>query len=468
MKKIINVVEDEKDLNELVKSYLEKDGHLVNSYLTYDGAFEHIDDYCDLWILDIMLDDKSGYDLIEEIKVRNQDVPVIFMSARDKEFDRIIGLEKGSDDYITKPFSPKELVLRVNNILKRVYKDDNKIEINGYLIDENQRIVLKDNKQIELTTKEFDLLMLFVKNKGTAFLREQILEKVWDDNFYGSDRVVDDTLRRLRKKLPEMNINDTLIKESIESIQKFTQPPYRYTEARLIKKMEELGIGRPSTYALTMETLRARAYVTMDKKAFVPTEQGILTSDQLQAFFKSIINVKYTANMENNLDLIAEGKTVWYQEIQKFYDEFVVLIDNARDNMVKVYPKKTDEFCPECGCPLVIRRGPFGEFTACSDYPSCKYIKKKPKIEPVKTGIKCPNCGEGELVERINIRGRNKGAKFYACDRFPTCKTTYSGLPNGEKCSVCGAAMIIVNGNIRCGNEYCKTVVELKKKGSNK
>ena len=206
MKKIINIVEDEKDLNELVKSYLEKDGHLVNSYLTYDGAFEHIDDYCDLWILDIMLDDKSGYDLIEEIKARNQDVPVIFMSARDKEFDRIIGLEKGSDDYITKPFSPKELVLRVNNILKRVYKDDNKIEINGYLIDENQRIVLKDNVQIELTTKEFDLLMLFVKNKGTAFLREQILKKVWDDNFYGSDRVVDDTLRRLRKKLPEMNI----------------------------------------------------------------------------------------------------------------------------------------------------------------------------------------------------------------------------------------------------------------------
>ena len=206
MKKIINVVEDEKDLNELVKSYLEKDGHLVNSYLTYDGAFEHIDDYCDLWILDIMLDDKSGYDLIEEIKSRNQNVPVIFMSARDKEFDRIIGLEKGSDDYITKPFSPKELVLRVDNILKRVYKDDKKIEINGYTIDENQRIVLKDKEQIELTTKEFDLLMLFVKNKGTAFLREQILQKVWDENFYGSDRVVDDTLRRLRKKLPEMNI----------------------------------------------------------------------------------------------------------------------------------------------------------------------------------------------------------------------------------------------------------------------
>lgn len=206
MKKIINVVEDERDLNELVKSYLEKEGYNVNSFLTYDTAFASIENSCDLWILDIMLDDKSGFDLIEEIKKRNSSVPVIFMSARDKEFDRIIGLEKGSDDYITKPFSPKELVLRVNNIIKRVYKEGKLIEINGYEIDEAQRIVYQNGKQIEITTKEFDLLMLFVKNRGTAFLREQILQKVWDENYYGSDRVVDDTLRRLRKKLPELNI----------------------------------------------------------------------------------------------------------------------------------------------------------------------------------------------------------------------------------------------------------------------
>lgn len=206
MKKIINVVEDEKDLNELVKSYLEKEGYKVNSYLTYDDAYSHIEEYCDLWILDIMLDDKSGFDLIEEIKKRNNSIPVIFMSARDKEFDRIIGLEKGSDDYITKPFSPKEMVLRVNNIIKRVYKEGKLIEVNGYEIDETQRIVYFKGKQIEVTTKEFDLLMLFVKNRGNAFLREQILQKVWDENYFGSDRVVDDTLRRLRKKLPELNI----------------------------------------------------------------------------------------------------------------------------------------------------------------------------------------------------------------------------------------------------------------------
>lgn len=206
MKRIINVVEDEKDLNELVKSYLEKEGYTVNSYFTFDEAYSHIDEICDLWILDIMLDDKSGYDLIEEIKNRNENMPVVFMSARDKEFDRIIGLEKGSDDYITKPFSPKELVLRINNIIRRVYKEGSLIEIGTYQIDETQRAVYQNGEQIDVTTKEFDLLMLFVKNRGTAFLREQILEKVWDENYYGSDRVVDDTLRRLRKKLPDLNI----------------------------------------------------------------------------------------------------------------------------------------------------------------------------------------------------------------------------------------------------------------------
>ena len=206
MKKVINIVEDEKDLNELVKSYLEKEGYIVNSYLTFDSAYSHIDDYCNLWILDIMLDDKSGFDLIEAIKSKDPMIPVVFMSARDKEFDRIIGLEKGSDDYITKPFSPMELVLRINNIIRRVYKEDDHISVNGYDIDENQRTVFRNGKQIELTTKEFDLLMLFVKNRGTAFVREQILEKVWDENYFGSDRVVDDTLRRLRKKLPDMNI----------------------------------------------------------------------------------------------------------------------------------------------------------------------------------------------------------------------------------------------------------------------
>lgn len=208
MKRVINIVEDEKDINNLVAQYLRKEDYDVNSYYTYEEASEHTQDKADLWILDIMLDDKSGFDLLEEIRANDPETPVIFMSARDKEFDRIIGLEKGCDDYITKPFPPKELVLRVNNLIKRAYRDtNNRISIDGYELDEEQRKVYSEDEEIELTTKEFDLLMMFIKNKGIAFSRDKILENVWDENYFGSDRVVDDTLRRLRKKLPKLNIH---------------------------------------------------------------------------------------------------------------------------------------------------------------------------------------------------------------------------------------------------------------------
>lgn len=265
------------------------------------------------------------------------------------------------------------------------------------------------------------------------------------------------------EKLPELEINEELKFISLDTEQKFTAPPYRYTEARLIRKMEELGIGRPSTYALIMETLRARGYVSMDKRTFVPTEQGRLTSEQLDLFFKDIINVKYTADMETTLDKIAEGKAVWYEELKTFYDMFAPLIENARDNMVKVYPKILDELCPVCGLPLLIRRGPFGEFTACSGYPHCKYIKKKEPKVVVSTNVVCPVCGLGEIVERVSARGRSKGTKFYACSRYPECKATYSGIPLPEKCEVCGSPMINDNGTIRCGNEHCKTNESLNK-----
>jgi DNA topoisomerase-1 len=259
------------------------------------------------------------------------------------------------------------------------------------------------------------------------------------------------------EKIPELNIGDALALEELQTEQKFTNPPMRYTEARLIRKMEELGIGRPSTYAITMETLRLRSYVTMDKRTFIPTEHGILTSDQLQLYFSSIINVEYTAKMEKILDEISVGNLVWYEELRRFYDQFEPLVEHARDNMVKLYPKPTDEICPECGRELVIRRGPFGEFTACSGYPHCKYIKKEPKKEPVSTGVTCPVCGEGEIVERIANRGRNKGKKFYACSRYPKCKTAYSGIPTTQKCPQCDNIMVTLDdGTTICSNPKCK------------
>lgn len=207
MKFRINIIDDEKNLNDLVRTYLEKEGYLVYSFYTYDEALLHKDDDVHLWIVDIMLDKSSGFELLNEIKACKPDMPIVFMSARDQEFDRIIGLEKGSDEYITKPFNIKELVLRIKNILKRVYKDEpSLISVDGYVIDESKRKVLLNNTEIELTTKEYELLLFFIKNRGIAISREQVLSKVWDENYFGSDRVVDDTLRRLRKKMPDLNI----------------------------------------------------------------------------------------------------------------------------------------------------------------------------------------------------------------------------------------------------------------------
>ena len=166
----------------------------------------HCDDDVHLWLVDIMLDKNSGFDLLTAIKSARPDMPIVFMSARDQEFDRIIGLEKGCDEYITKPFNMKEVILRIHNVLKRVYKGTEMIDIDGYMIDESKRKVLENGHEIDLTTKEYELLLYFMKNKGIAISREQVLTRVWDENYFGSDRVVDDTLRRLRKKMPNINI----------------------------------------------------------------------------------------------------------------------------------------------------------------------------------------------------------------------------------------------------------------------
>ena len=205
----IAFVEDEEDLNSLIKTYLEHEGYEVTSYLSGTDAIKDIDKNPDLWILDIMLHgDISGYDIIKKIREKNDVVPVIFTSARDEQLDKIIGLELGSDDYITKPYSPKELVLRVNNIIKRVYKNDNqKLVYNNYYIDAKKRIVTLNDKEINLTTLEYDLLYMFVTNLGKSYSRDEILNVIWGEDYYGADRVVDDLVRRLRKKCPELNIN---------------------------------------------------------------------------------------------------------------------------------------------------------------------------------------------------------------------------------------------------------------------
>ena len=207
--KNIAIVEDEKDLNNLIKTYLEKEGYVVTSYYNGTDAIDNVDKDFHLWVLDIMLgDDVSGYDIIKKIREVNPDVPVIFTSARDKELDKIIGLELGSDDYITKPYSPKELVLRVNNIIRRVYtKDKQKISYKDYVIDLDKRMAFLNDEDLNLTTLEFDLLYMFVTNRKKSFSRDDILNNIWGENYFGTDRVVDDLIRRLRKKMPLLDIN---------------------------------------------------------------------------------------------------------------------------------------------------------------------------------------------------------------------------------------------------------------------
>ena len=206
----ICLVEDETDLVAVVKMYLEKAGYDVVTFTKGADAINYIGNSVDVWILDIMLgDDVNGYDVIKAIREKYPLVPVIFTSARDQDLDRILGLELGSDDYITKPYSSKELVLRVNNIIKRVYQSTDSKILNylDYSIDLDKRIVSVKDKPIKLTTLEFDLLILLVENINKSFSREDILDAVWGNDYFGSDRAVDDLVRRLRKKMPLLNVN---------------------------------------------------------------------------------------------------------------------------------------------------------------------------------------------------------------------------------------------------------------------
>ena len=210
----IYLVEDEKSLNILLEKYLQREGYEVTTFSDGNSAIARIKDMPDLWILDIMLPDIDGYEIIKDVKAHNRNTPVIFMSARNEELDRVVGLELGSDDYLSKPFLPRELIIRTNKLLERVYGIDKEdfsgandcLNLGGYSISKKQRTVFLGNEEVILTNKEFELLYYFIENKNNLVSREQILDTVWGDDYFGSDRVVDDTIRRIRKKLDNFNI----------------------------------------------------------------------------------------------------------------------------------------------------------------------------------------------------------------------------------------------------------------------
>ena len=249
------------------------------------------------------------------------------------------------------------------------------------------------------------------------------------------------------KIIPEYKTGDVLTANEINKEQHFTKPPARYTEAKLIKAMEDLGIGRPSTYASTITTLTQRGYVKIIEKKLNPTEIGIETNDKLQEYFSDLINVKYTAKMEEDLDKVAEGKKVWYKILEDFYKDFEPEVENAFSKMEKKEDEQTGEVCPKCGRPMVIKNGRYGKFEACSGYPECKYIKPKEK-KPVVEVCDCPKCG-GKIVERKT----KKGKVFYGCGNFPKCKVAVWDKPTGELCPECHSLLVTdKDGNVKCSS----------------
>lgn len=244
--------------------------------------------------------------------------------------------------------------------------------------------------------------------------------------------------------------SNTIIANEIIKEQHFTKPLPRYTESSLIKEMENLGIGRPSTYATIVTTIKERGYVVVEDKKMIPTEIGIETTDKLQEFFSDIVNVEYTSAMETDLDKIADSEADNVKVLREFYDKFEPCVEEAFDKMEKKEAEKTGETCPECGSDLVIRNGRYGKFTACSNYPTCKYIKKEEKV--VEELADCPKC-DGKIVAKRT----RKGKFFYGCTNYPKCDFASWYKPTGEKCPKCDSLLVEKKEKVVCSNcEYEK------------
>jgi len=298
--------------------------------------------------------------------------------------------------------------------------------------------LMKDAK-VEATTIVLDNNNYQFKATGQILIFDGYL-KVYSDYEDSNDKI-----------LPDLSNDKTIMSNSIEYTMHTTKPPARYTESKLIKEMEELGIGRPSTYATTIGILSERGYVNVLEKKFVPTDIGIEITDKLQECFSSIINVKYTKEMEDDLDKIADGNLVNTELLYRFYNDFEPKVEDAFKTMEKKAPEETGELCPNCNSPLVIKQSKYGKFVACSNYPECKYIKTNEKKEVVEV-MNCPNC-DGKIVERKT----KKGKIFYGCSNYPKCKLATWDKPTGEICPKCNSILVEKKDKVTCSNcEYEK------------
>ncbi|NLY79712.1 MAG: type I DNA topoisomerase, partial [Lysinibacillus sp.] len=246
----------------------------------------------------------------------------------------------------------------------------------------------------------------------------------------------DDQTEETTKLLPEMEVGDKIKSIEIEPKQHFTQPPPRYTEARLVKELEELGIGRPSTYAPTLDVIQRRGYVRLDSKRFVPTELGEIVHSLMVEFFPEIIDIEFTAKMEEDLDKIEEGRTDWIQIIDSFYKDFEKHVKHADEAMEKIEIKDepAGEDCENCGAPMVYKLGRYGKFMACSNFPECRNTKTITK--PI--GVTCPKCKQGDIVERKSKTRRI----FYGCVNYPECDFVSWDKPISRPCPKCSSLLV--------------------------
>ncbi|MBQ2639380.1 MAG: type I DNA topoisomerase [Bacilli bacterium] len=371
-----------------------------------------------------------------------------------------------SDDFTTsaRKYIEKEYGKEYVGYIKKSKKTENVQDAHEAIRPTN---VLREPKKIKgyLKPDEFKLYSLIYKRTIASLMSDAKVNQttiIFDNNDYkfkttGQVLIFDGYLKIYKdyedsedKILPEIGDKEEVITTDVESTQHFTKPPARYTEAKLIKEMEELGIGRPSTYAKIIDTIKERNYVELVEKKFKPTEMGIETTDKLQEFFSDLINVEYTKDMEDDLDKIADGKEVWNKVLEDFYKIFEPRVSDAFSDMEKKAPEETGEKCPECGSPLVVRNGKYGEFVACSNYPTCKYIKKEKKEE--KVIMNCPNC-DGKIIERKTRRGKI----FYGCNNYPKCKFASWDKPIEGKCPECGKYLVEKDGKTKCSEcDYVK------------
>jgi DNA topoisomerase I len=246
----------------------------------------------------------------------------------------------------------------------------------------------------------------------------------------------DDQVEEKEKMLPDLNEGDEIIQKDMEPKQHFTQPPPRYTEARLVKTLEELGIGRPSTYAPTLDTIQKRGYVALDNKRFIPTELGEIITESIREFFPDILDVEFTAKMEQGLDDVEDGKIKWVKVIDGFYQDFEkqLLIAEKEMQKIEIKDEPAGEDCELCGNEMVFKMGRYGKFMACSNFPDCR--NTKPIVKEI--GVNCPKCKEGHIIERKSKKKR----LFYGCDRFPECDFISWDKPLPRSCPKCDGLLV--------------------------